>query len=270
MVVAQVMEIIEGLAPAALAETWDNVGLLIGDPQAEVNGCLLTLDVTTETLGEARRAGAGLVLAHHPALFGALRSVTTVDPAGALVLAAARLGVAVATAHTNLDAAPQVGTAWALCRQLGLEPGPVLERRGGGLDAIRGETEAGYGMLVTVPEMPLEALASYTQRRLGLAGMTCVGDPQVMVRRVALLPGAGGDFVATAAARADALLTGELKYHEALEAQARGLGVLLAGHWETERPVLNALARALKDACGGELQVAISQQSRAPGVYLTQ
>jgi dinuclear metal center YbgI/SA1388 family protein len=271
MLVCDIAELIHTLAPPVLAEPWDNVGLLVGDPRAEAHTCLLALDVDLETIREAKRVGAGLIIAHHPPVFSPLGTVTAADPTGELVLAAARVGVALFAAHTNLDAAPALGTAWALAEHLGLAPGPPLQPAGGSAEGEAGpggEPPTGFGMVVTVPEMTLEALGTYTRRRLGLAGVTSAGDPQRLVRSVALMPGAGGGCLSEAAAAADALLTGELKYHEVIEAVARGLGVLLAGHYETERPVLNGLARALKGAAGGQLEVAISQLRVAPTTYL--
>jgi dinuclear metal center YbgI/SA1388 family protein len=259
MRITEIIALIEAAAPPATAEAWDNVGLQVGNPDAETNGCLLALDVTPETIREARQCGAGLVIAHHPLIFAPLASVTEQTPVGATILAAARGNVAVYVAHTNLDAAPAVGTAAALAEALGLPFGPVLapveggEHPGGEIPSPRG-----IGMIVEVPALKLAALAEYVEGKLART-VSLVGDGERLVRFAALVPGSGGSLVEQAAAGADVMITGEIKYHEALDAAALGLGVIAAGHYDTERPVLNVLARHLKEATAGALQVGISQ-----------
>src|SRR6478735_8103645 len=104
MFVAQLLGAVERLAPAALAEEWDNVGLLVGRHNQPVSRVLVALELRDEVLGEAREFRCDTVLTHHPAIFPSLASVTD-HPAGELVLRAAEARVAVIAAHTNLDAA---------------------------------------------------------------------------------------------------------------------------------------------------------------------
>ena len=126
MTVADIIALMEAVAPPATAESWDNVGLQVGNAAQETAGCLLTLDVGLETLREAKQCGAGLIVAHHPVIFRPLRAVTEGQPAGSVILAAARAGLSIYVAHTNLDAAPDIGTAAALAEHLGLGSGPSL------------------------------------------------------------------------------------------------------------------------------------------------
>lgn len=282
MKVSEVLLPIELVAPPALAEPWDNVGLQVGDADAEVADCLLALDVSPETVREARRVNAGLIIAHHPVILPSLAAVTAQSPAGATVLAAARAGLSVYVAHTNLDAAPGIGTAAVLAARLGLKPGPPLvfhhdnPGEGGGpsdgednSSAAQEETAAppgafGLGMLCEAPEIALGALAEYVAGKLGRREVGMVGDADRPVRRIALAPGSGGALVERAARRADVIVTGEVKYHDALCAAQLGLAVLAAGHYDTERPVLDALARLITDHCGARLGVAISQTRTDP------
>ena len=104
--VADVMEALDRIAPSELAEEWDNVGLLLGDPEARCERALVSLEVDRKVLRRAARAGAQLVVSHHPAIFRPLSSVTSGEEGGKLLLEAARQGVALAAAHTNWDVAP--------------------------------------------------------------------------------------------------------------------------------------------------------------------
>jgi len=121
MKVADVVRELEILAPPGLAADGDNVGLLVGDLAAEVKKVLLCVDLGESVLSEAVRARAQMVVAHHPPIFESIKRVTAEQTP--VVYTAARRGVAVYSAHTNLDVAPG-GTNDVLSEALGL-----VERR---------------------------------------------------------------------------------------------------------------------------------------------
>ncbi|MGN6724449.1 MAG: Nif3-like dinuclear metal center hexameric protein [Tepidisphaeraceae bacterium] len=94
---------LNAFAPPALAESWDNVGLLVGDPQADVARVLLCIDYTPEVAAEARDAKADLVIAYHPPLFKPIARVTA-GGASDLLFSAIRDGIAIYSPHTAWDA----------------------------------------------------------------------------------------------------------------------------------------------------------------------
>ena len=114
------LALLHALYPPGDAESWDNVGLQVGDPDAGTDAVLICLDVTPATLAEAIDLGAGLVVAHHPLLFRPLERLTPDTASGRVALQAARAGIAVAAAHTNLDVAPD-GTTARIMDVLGIE-----------------------------------------------------------------------------------------------------------------------------------------------------
>ncbi|MBM4041649.1 MAG: Nif3-like dinuclear metal center hexameric protein [Planctomycetes bacterium] len=118
--VATVVEALHTIAPPELAEAWDNVGLLVGDPEAPCQRVLVSLDVDAALLRRAAKAGAQLIITHHPPFLSPLRRVAADDPAGRLVLDAARRGIALAAAHTNYDLADG-GVNDVLASLLGLQ-----------------------------------------------------------------------------------------------------------------------------------------------------
>lgn len=122
----------------------------------------------------------------------------------------------------------------------------------------------GTGMLVRVPPMSLAALAEYVSRKMPAASLVLAGRMDKTIQTVALIPGSGGSLVELAASSADALVTGECGYHDALRAEELGLGLVLAGHYDTERPVLNLLARGLRERLGKDFAVGISQSRTDP------
>lgn len=113
------MAVMEGLAPAGLAEEWDGIGLQTGSRRAAVDAILVALNITDAVIDEAVRQGCQLVLSHHPLIFTPLSSISDDEPAGRLVGRAVREGLAVFAAHTNLDAAPG-GLADQLAEIIGL------------------------------------------------------------------------------------------------------------------------------------------------------
>lgn len=119
--VADWLAVVHHRYPPADAMSWDNVGLQVGDPDQPVARVLVSLDVTGAVVTEAAEVADTLVLAHHPLLFRPLGSVTPSTASGRTALAAARAGVAVAAAHTNLDVADDgAGTSAPVARVLGL------------------------------------------------------------------------------------------------------------------------------------------------------
>ena len=105
MQLAQLVSVMEEIAPTRHAESWDNVGLLVGDPAQDVTGAMLTIDYTPEVACEAAGAGANAVVAYHPPIFEAVKRVTSSGSTG-LIFDAIRRGVAIYSPHTAMDAAP--------------------------------------------------------------------------------------------------------------------------------------------------------------------
>lgn len=230
--VAQVLELVNGIAPFELAEPWDNVGLLAGRPDARVDAVLCALDMSLEVLNEAARKGAGLIVTHHPILFRGRKNLCETDGEGRLLCALVRSGIAMIAAHTNFDnASPGVNDA--LAAALALEDVEILES----------------GMRMGKPKQTdFGTFSDFVASKLG-GPVRRYGALDRPIRRVAVLGGAGEDYAPLAIrAGADAYVTGEMAYHKALDAADNGLCVLEAGHAATERPAISALRRGLQIA----------------------
>ena len=226
MTVSQIIQIMETKAPAALAEEWDNVGLLVGDPRAEVSTAVITLDVTEEVLSFAKEQGAELIIAHHPLIFSPVKRVLSPS----VLYKAALNGVAVFAAHTNLDAADG-GVNDALAAVLGLSD---VETAFDGIGRV--------GVLPAT--MTANAFAALVKERLHTPVQMRAGTRDI--RTVGLVGGAGGDYAEMC--EADAFVTGEIKHHEWLALPA-DLTVVAAGHYATEVVVVEPLTAYLKKQC---------------------
>ena len=159
---ADIIDIMEALAPPFMAESWDNAGLLLGDPRAGVKRVLLALDVNLAVAQEARRKGAGLIVTHHPLILKPLPDIRFDQPAGNLVAYLIKNDLAVYSAHTNLDNAGG-GVNTVLAEKLGLS----------GLDALQVTgCESCVKLVVFVPVSHADALRD----AVCLAGAGWIGN----------------------------------------------------------------------------------------------
>ncbi|MDI1450007.1 Nif3-like dinuclear metal center hexameric protein [Polyangium sp. 6x1] len=266
MRLSDVLPVLESIAPLRLAEGWDNVGLLVGDPAAEIRAALLCIDYTPGVAAEAREKGAELVYSYHPPIFEAMKRVVAPGP----IFEAIRDGIAIYSPHTALDVA-EGGTNDLLADVLGLgrglparrpmrapgaKFGPAPEGESLGLGRI-GELEAA---------VPREELLERIKRGLGIEALLVAGPTTGPVRTVAASAGAAGAMVEDALGQgAELYLTGEMRHHDALRAAKLGMTVVCALHSNSERAVLPRIRERIAGALPG-LPVFVSGADRDPFV----
>jgi dinuclear metal center YbgI/SA1388 family protein len=159
--VADVVEAVSHLYPPHLAESWDSVGLVCGDPDAEVRSILVAVDPTPDVAAEAVKLGVDLLLVHHPLLFSAVNSVAATEPRGQVITDLIRSGCALLTAHTNADAA-NPGVSDALAELLGVR----VER------ALVPAQQTGQLLVTYIPETYTEEVID----AVSAAGAGRIGD----------------------------------------------------------------------------------------------
>lgn len=229
-----IIAFMEQVAPCELAEEWDNVGLLLGNREAAVKKIMLCLDITTSSVKEALIHNADMIITHHPVIFKSLNRVVEGEPKGNLLYPLIKNGISVYAAHTNLDFAVS-GINTHLANVLGLK---ALEAFGKG----PGKT----GLLEC--ELGLKEFAGQVKAALDVPFVRIVGKEDKAIRKVAVFSGSfDDDLEAVTQAKADVLVTGDLKYHTAIDAMEAGICIIDAGHFNTEKIVLPALATAFKD-----------------------
>lgn len=232
LTVQQIYDFINERAPFETQLAFDNSGLLVGDPNAEVKGIHVALDVTNRVIDEAVQKGANLIITHHPMMFSPIKRLVETDYQTHLLCRLIREGVGLISAHTNLDQAAG-GINDVLAHRIGLKD-------------VNGEGFVRVGTL-PVPKTA-KALADQISEALGDV-VRVMGDPSTVVEKVGMCSGSGSDeWAAAAAMGAQAFLTGEAKHHIALEAADAGVVILEAGHHATEEPGIFALADALQNS----------------------
>jgi dinuclear metal center YbgI/SA1388 family protein len=346
--VQDVSRFLQALAPISLAESWDNVGLLLGDPAASVSRVMTCLTITPSVVEEACQAKAEMIISHHPLFFKPVQRLTTQTIEGQIVWQLARGGIAVYSPHTAYDnceggindqlaqllelqavrslvtqaksaqvkivvfvpegdlqkvadamfaagagmignyaecsfrvagtgtffgmanANPTVGKAGRReeADEYRLEVICPVERMSSVIAALHSAhsyeepafdvyplqalpDSVGAGR-IGVLKQPLsaEALAQKVKQKLNVESLTLTGSSsRSEIKSVAIACGAGGSLLSAAIqAGADAFLTGEIRFHDELAAQAANMTVIAAGHYATERPGTEALPTRLQEA----------------------
>ena len=223
--------------PRELSCEWDNDGLMCSpDTNAECKSVLLTLDVTERAVAYAREIGCDLIISHHPLIFRPLSCVTDENFISRKVIRLLSEGISVFSFHTRADFASG-GVNDALASALSLAD----------VTSFGEGTETGR-IGVFCPECSLDEFALHVKSALGAPTVSFVGEGQVC--RVAVLGGSGGDFLSLAQkAGADTFVTGELGYNSHIDAKEKGINVIAAGHFYTERPVLDVYEKIIAECC---------------------
>jgi len=235
--VQMVADVMNRLAPKKLAEEWDNPGLLLGDPAAQVKKIFVCLDVLDENISRAIELDAQLIVAHHPLIFHAVKNIRFDLPLGKKISRLIKNNLAVFAAHTNLDSAVG-GVNDLLAKKIGLIDVKMF-----------GDEEFSLGRLGTLETpMTAENFARHVKKSLNAENVRLVSAGDFMISKVGICGGAGADFIQKAKFfGAQAFVTGDVKYHEAQSAVENKIHVVDAGHFATEFPIVHELANYLRE-----------------------
>lgn len=246
---------ITALWPESGAQEWDSPGLVVGSPQNVIESIHLVVDVTPDTIAEAKEAGANLIISHHPLLLKGVTSVAESTYKGHVVAELIRAGMALYSAHTNADVVP-TGTSSRLADLLGVvdhEPLVPGSQPGHGL-----------GRVGSLPqEMSLYELAVALGEVLPqtAVGPVIAGEPDARVTRVAVCAGAGDSLLQEPAVLgSDVYITSDLRHHPASEFREHaklfgGPSLITISHFAAEWLWLDSAAEELRALLGVEVTV---------------
>lgn len=261
--VHQILTVLDHLAPFALAEEWDNVGLLVGNPEADVSSILLGLDPDLHLLDEALARGANTIITHHPCIFHPLSTIITTSPTGIFLEKALTHKINCIACHTNLDLAAN-GVSDALAWALGLtdltplRPGIMLKTGATGLGRV--------GHLAPPLSGPafMRKLLQVVQRDT----VQVAGKLPAHIKTVALCAGSGSELAESARTQgADLYLSAEIKHHTARWAEECGFCVIDGSHFGTEQPILPFLQCQIQKSAAANswpLEILVTQTQQHP------
>lgn len=257
MLVENVCQILRQLAPLPTAESWDNVGLLLGRPDRTVSRLMTCLTLTPTVAREAIEKNVQLIVTHHPVLFRATRSITSDTIEGRLLLDLIEARIAVYSPHTAFDNAEWGINQW-LAESLGLNTIEPLRR-------FQQDIPGGSGRMGLFAE-PL-AKQEFLEKLVTILGaeyLEVAWHGSELVRRVGLACGSAADYLADALqAGCDTFVTGEARFHSAVECQSRACNLVLTGHFSSERPAVVRLASLLSERLIG-VECFASDEDRNP------
>jgi len=226
LVVKDVIEFLEGKFPPNLALGWDNIGLHIGDVKQEIRTMMVALEATTAVIDEAVCEGVDLIVTHHPFIFSPLKSIDFATPKGKNIKKLIQNDIALYVMHSNYDIV-YGGMGDVLAEKMGLlEIKPFSM-----IDDIHGEGRVGkLGKVMTIDEFSKMLCENFAPHIGSVSQVEC--DNVESIETVAVIGGSGGKYIYEAKkAGADVLVTGDIKYHDAVDAQDIGLSILDIGHY---------------------------------------
>lgn len=241
--ITDIIRCLDEIAPFSMAESWDNVGLLVGNRNRVVDTIIVGLDPTNALLEEAIEQGADTVVTHHPAIFKPIPSINTADPAGKFLEKALSNQINILACHTNFDSAAR-GVNDALARLLGLqEIFPLVPSTTHQLE------NAGMGRKGLYPSgLSRKEFISTLLEILELPSVQIAGRLPEIIYSVALCGGSGSDFAEAAQqSGADVFISAEIKHNVARWAEESHFCVIDGTHYATEKPAVRVLAERLRE-----------------------
>lgn len=236
--VQMILDSVQKFAPFQSAESWDNVGLLIGSPSQSVNKLMLALDITSEVIDEAIENQVDVILSHHPMIFSPLKSIIESQPVGDSILKLIRHNISVISAHTNIDQSQAHGINHFLGQLLSLKTVlPLSDKHG-------------FGIVGALPS-PMHCTHFVdlvkTVFHVDHVKIANIQPEESLISKVAICSGASSDFIQDALrAQADVYIMGDLKYHEAQTVLNTSLMLMDIGHYESEHIYLPYLKSVIE------------------------
>ena len=230
----------ELLAPTYLKEDFDNVGLMVGDKNKEVQKVLLALDCTLKVIEEAKKENVELIITHHPLIFKRPSSITTDTLQGKKIIELIKNDISLYSSHTNLDSVEN-GLNDTIVSILGFDNSKILEKN-------KRDDKAGLGRIVSLKEsIQLEDLISKIKKSLNINNLRVVKGKD-KVNKIAIINGSGQDFIGKAVALgADCIITGDTTYHFASDYKEMEISILDVGHFASEQITFFNVMENLKE-----------------------
>ncbi|GAB3297642.1 Nif3-like dinuclear metal center hexameric protein [Parasphingorhabdus pacifica] len=265
--IKDVVAALEEAYPPHLAESWDAIGLAVGDPDSAVQRIVFCVDPVEATVDEAIDSGAQLLVSHHPLLLRGVHGVPADDPKGRIVTKLIRAGIGLYCAHTNADSAVR-GVSDALAETIGVTP----------VRPLAPHTPAGDTGLGRIGELAeAEPFGAFVERVAGKLpatawGVRGAGDPDRLIKTVAVCGGSGDSYLeAATAAGVDAYVTGDLRHHPASDhvagesvPETKVPALVDVAHWASEWPWCRQAAGVAAAALPDTVEVLVSTNRTDP------
>ena len=241
----EIMQVIEATYPRTAALDFDNVGLLAGRADKEVNRVYLALDATDRVIERAIEAGADMLITHHPLLFSAVKKVTDEDFITRRIVKLIQNDISYYAMHTNYDV---LGMADLSGNKMNMKNAEILEVTAEG-DIGKEDEPEGIGRVSDLETpMTLRECCEDVKSAFHLGAVKVFGNLEEKVKRIAICPGSGKSVIQAALDKnADVLITGDIGHHEGIDAVAQGLAIIDGGHYGIEHIFIEDMRQYLEE-----------------------
>ena len=262
MRVIEIAKIIDSWMPTSIAEDFDNVGLIIGDPESKITSILITLDTTEDVVEEAINKGCNLIVSYHPIIFNGLKQITNDSYVQKSVIKAVKNNISVYAIHTSLDNHPK-GISYLLSDLIGLNNISVLLPKEEKLNKIK----IGLGSIGEL-EKPMDEITFFDllKNKLGLKYLRHTNKLNKKISKVSVVVGSGSFAINDSIQlNVDAFITSDLKYHNFFEADNKAI-LIDIGHYESEKHIKLFIKEFLKKKLPN-FTILLSEQNINPVNY---
>lgn len=266
--VRDIKDIVEKYAPLNLMESYDNVGLMVGNLNQNVNSILVALDCTMDVIDEAINKNCNLIVTHHPLLFKKPSTITSETLIGRKIIKLIKNDISLYSAHTNLDST-EGGINDTVMQLLGFQNYITMD-----LSKKRDtdDNKSGIGRFAILDHsITLDDMCDKIKKALNISYLRYAGNDKMAISKVAVINGSGQDYFSLAKEMgADCIITGDTSYHYVSDFSEEGIAIIDAGHFGTEWMAFKTLAKVLQNninSIGFNCSVLLSESVKDPYKY---
>ena len=258
MILFNLKEKLDELLNINLAYDWDNVGLLIGELDSNITSITTALELCDDVIDDAIKKKSNMILVHHPLIFSPIKKVVDIDDKQKMIIKLIKNNISLYVAHTNFDIIEGGLNDYILNLLDVCDIKPLTDD----------EDINTIGRIATLQTpMLLEDFALYIQEALDIKHSRIISKENKIIRKIALVTGAGDEFADIALQRADVFITGDTKYHFAQDSYQKGDCIIDASHYDTEKFFPDAMKKFLEDKLDN-IDFYISNKLKAPFNYV--
>lgn len=249
MITKDIINFLEEKYPRSNAEDWDNVGLLVGNNKKEIKRVQLSIDATENAIDYASDNDIDMIVTHHPLIFKPLKSIVMSEVSGRKIIKLIENGINLYSMHTNLDSSKD-GLNDYILELLEVKKYKII-------DMNEKDETAGIGRMYSLEEkVSIFQYADFIKEKMKIKNVRIISsDIKSEVKKIALINGSGMSYwKKVKSLGADLFVTGDISYHDALDAKESGLHLIDIGHFESENCFSELLKKNLKEM-GLEVEV---------------
>ncbi|MFV0577480.1 MAG: Nif3-like dinuclear metal center hexameric protein [Fusobacterium ulcerans] len=242
MITKDIINFLEEKYPRSNAEEWDNVGLLVGNNKKDVKKIQLSIDATEKAVDYAAQNNVDMIVTHHPLIFKPLKSIVMSELSGRKIIKLIENGLNLYSIHTNLDSSKD-GLNDYILELLEVKKCKII-------DINANDETAGIGRMYTLEEkITILEYADFIKTKMKIKNVRVISnDLKSKVKKIALINGSGMSYWRKVKSLgADLFITGDIGYHDALDAKESGLHLIDIGHFESENCFSELLKKNLEE-----------------------